>query len=81
MASESSYPRQGVTGTCEMSSHTAVAHISSYVNVTENSQSSLLDAIQLKPVSITVDAGGLFMHYYSGAYNSCSKDATINHAI
>jgi len=64
-----------------MNSHSAVAHISSYVNVTENSQSSLLDAIQLKPVSISVDAGGLFMHYYSGTYQACSKNAVINHAI
>lgn len=36
MASEADYPYEGVTGTCEMSSKTAVAHISSYVNVTEN---------------------------------------------
>lgn len=45
MASESDYPYQGVTGTCEMSSKTVVAKISSYVNVTENDQDSLFEAI------------------------------------
>lgn len=38
-------------------------------------------AIQIEPVSISVDAGGLFQHYYSGPYSACSKDAVIDHAI
>jgi len=45
MTSESDYPYEGVTGTCEMSSKTVVATISSYVNVTENSQDGLFEAI------------------------------------
>jgi C1A family cysteine protease len=67
ICSEASYAYKAVQGTCQSSKKTNVAHISSYTDVTASSLSAMMEAIQVGPVSVAVEADqACFQFYTSG---------------
>jgi len=66
ICSEAAYPYTAEDGTCQSTQCTDVAHISSYVSVTANSESALQQAVAQQPTSVAVDASGSDWQFYSG---------------
>jgi hypothetical protein len=77
ICSEDSYPYQAADGSCQ--SCDAVATISSYVDVTQNSESALQAAVAITPVSVAVDAGQ-FQSYSSGILNG-DCGTSLDHGV
>ncbi len=64
---ESSYPYQGVDGTCQYKAANSGATISAYTDVTSGSEEDLADAVNKQPVSVAIDASHTsFQLYTSG---------------
>ncbi|KPI82686.1 putative cysteine proteinase [Leptomonas seymouri] len=73
----------GETGQCENRPIHKVAWVSSYVELPENDQEALMDAVAFEgPISVSVDASG-WSAYASGIFDECdySVNITQNHAV
>jgi len=85
IASSQAYPYTGRDGKCRYNSSMAGSKITSQVNITEGSETELLDAIKTKgPVSVAYQVSGDFRNYKSGVYDStqCRKGPKdVNHAV
>ncbi|KAM9948884.1 hypothetical protein ACTFIT_010084 [Dictyostelium discoideum] len=80
---EKSYPFEGTDGTCRYKSENSGATISSYVNVTFGSESSLESAVNVNPVACSIDAShSSFLFYKSGIYfePACSR-TNLDHGV
>jgi hypothetical protein len=56
-------------GYCRFEKSSAMAQVSSYVNVTEGDENALLDALTSKgPISVGIDVVESFIFYSSGVY-------------
>lgn len=79
ICTESSYPYQGVNGTCGASSCTKSSFtISSYTDVSAGSTSALKSACDTQPVSIAVDASA-WSSYSGGVFSSCGT--SLDHGV
>merc|ERR1712070_18591 len=85
LCKESAYSYTGVdTGSCESSSCSSVASISSYKDVEEESESALKTAVGTKgPVSVAIEADkSHFQLYESGVLTGTSACGTnIDHGV
>jgi cathepsin L len=54
--------------------------LTAWSTLTKNKARPLMRAVMDGPVAISLDASG-WDSYSSGIYDSCSKDATVNHAV
>ena len=73
----------GKRGDCQMSSCTNVAGsaVTSFTDVTANSEAALETAVAQQPVSVAIDAGGLaFQSYKSGVFTG-SCGTSLNHGV
>ncbi|WVY95384.1 hypothetical protein V8G54_034472 [Vigna mungo] len=78
IASESGYPYQGTGGTCQRTQ--LAAQISGYVDVPENSEEQLLQAVAKQPVSVAVAINQNFRLYESDVFEGpCGPE--LNHAV
>jgi C1A family cysteine protease len=79
---ESVYPYTAVDGTCmyNQSSTTAV-DVSSYLNVNIDDVAAMKAAVAQQPVSVSLDAGHLFMNYSSGVLDSTKCGTKLDHAV
>eukprot|EP00296_Roombia_truncata_P007933 JP446392.1.p2 GENE.JP446392.1~~JP446392.1.p2 ORF type:complete len:367 (-),score=183.63 JP446392.1:44-1144(-) len=70
------------TGTCAYDKSSAVAHVTGFQNIEENSYEALMEAIAtVGPVSVSVDASKWFM-YKGGIFDGCNQvNPDINHAV
>eukprot|EP00931_Biecheleriopsis_adriatica_P013416 TRINITY_DN114803_c0_g1_i1.p1 TRINITY_DN114803_c0_g1~~TRINITY_DN114803_c0_g1_i1.p1 ORF type:complete len:386 (-),score=67.96 TRINITY_DN114803_c0_g1_i1:209-1366(-) len=68
------------TQTCRKNARSAVAQARSFVSLPVNKLEPLMDALQVGPVVVSVDAEPWSM-YDRGIFDGCSRDATINHAV
>lgn len=70
---------RGNTASCKSSSPAVSS--TGWVRLPENSMQPLLDAVTTEgPVVVSVSADG-WTSYQSGIFDSCNRDATINHAV
>lgn len=73
ITTESAYPYQGSTGTCDESKISPVAQNDGFVQLERNNYTDLVTAVATKgPISISVAAGGLGWQLYSGGVYSDS---------
>mmetsp|Transcript_31458 Transcript_31458/g.57102 ORF Transcript_31458/g.57102 Transcript_31458/m.57102 type:complete len:370 (-) Transcript_31458:76-1185(-) len=68
------------TEPCKTDVRSASIRTSGFVRLPVNEYGPLMGAIQQGPVVVSVD-GGPWSSYSSGVFTSCTKDATINHAV
>lgn len=81
IAAEANWPYRGENGVCNENAHQKVATVGGYVRVLENNYTALMNAIQLGPVSISVDAS-TWNSYGGGIFDGCSHSKLdINHAV
>jgi len=74
--------RWGMTGTCDMEKiKNPAVFVAGYSAVPSNNAQATMFALTTKgPLIVAVDAK-LWSFYGGGVFNSCPKDATINHAV
>eukprot|EP00762_Andalucia_godoyi_P006800 ANDGO_00931.mRNA.1 Digestive cysteine proteinase 3 len=82
---ESTYPYRATDGSCKFKSANIGAKITSYVNVTANSNADMMSAVAKGPVSIAIYAAGTSFQFYSeGVYSdpSCLEDISdLDHGV
>jgi len=82
MTTEASYRYQGVTGTCQTSKITPVGYNAGYTKLKVNDYTALIQAVQIGPIAISLDAGGFaeFQNYGGGVVN-CGNSWDVDHAV
>jgi len=65
ICSEASYPYTAAQGTCQTTC-TSVATISSFVDVTAGDENALMNAVNIGPVSVAIEADQECFQFYSG---------------
>jgi C1A family cysteine protease len=81
VTSEDAYPYTGTQGTCNTNVKPA-ATITSFVDVTTNSETALLAAVNLGPVSVAIEADQPCFQFYSGGILSDSSCGTqLDHGV
>ena len=79
---ESSYPYQGYQGQCKYNSALGVVNTRGYVNVNKNDPNAHINALQIGPVSIAMDASSaVFQMYSSGILNSSMCGTSLDHGV
>lgn len=76
---ESAYPYKGVAGKCQKC--TSVTKITSYVDVTPNSESALQQALQFGPVSVAIEADQSSFQFYSSGVLTSSCGTSLDHGV
>ena len=77
---ESAYPYKAVDGTCKAKGGNV--EDSSYVNVQVNSRAAFLQALQLGPLSIAIEADqSVFQFYNGGVLNSANCGTETDHGV
>ncbi|XP_026666042.2 ervatamin-B-like isoform X2 [Phoenix dactylifera] len=82
ITTEDNYPYMAANGTCDTNkTSSSAATISGYESVPANNESSLLQAVANRPVSVGIDGSGQdFRHYSSGIFTGpCETEMT--HAV
>ena len=84
VCTESSYPYQGVGGTCQASSCTAAipkGGVTGYKDVQTSSEQALMSAVAQQPVSVAIEADqSVFQLYQSGVLNgACGTN--LDHGV
>lgn len=81
ITSGEAYPYTAQDGQCK-SGQTAVATLSSFANVAENSEEALLKALNLGPVSVAIQASSqVFQFYSSGVLSDPSCGQQLDHGV
>jgi len=81
ITSEAQYPYTAAQGTCN-TNVTSVATISSFVDVQSGSESALLQAVNIGPVSIAIEADQECFQFYSGGVLSDPSCGTnLDHGV
>jgi len=81
ICSEAAYPYQAADGTCQTTC-TPVAKISSYTNLPQNQESTLIPAIQNGPISIAIEADtDVFQFYSGGVFSDPSCGTNLDHGV
>lgn len=78
---EADYPYTARDGTCRSASEPEYVKVTQIHNVQKDSGAQLKAAINQGPVSVTVDAMGVFMSYSGGIINSSACGTSLDHAI
>jgi cathepsin L len=78
--SEASYPYKGVDGSCKKSC-TKAATISSFTDVTVNSDSALATAVAKNPVSVAIEADQSSFQLYSGGVLTAACGTQLDHGV
>jgi cathepsin L len=81
LCTETAYPYKGVDGTCKSSSCTPAVYISSYKDVTVNSEPALLTAVALTPVSVAIEADQAGFQFYSSGVFSGACGTNLDHGV
>jgi len=81
ITTEAAYPYTAQDGTCQ-SGQSAAATISTYVDVTAGSESALLAAVNIGPVSVAIEADQQCFQFYSGGILSDPSCGTqLDHGV
>ena len=77
----SSYPYTAKDGTCKKCS-TPLCPLKSYVDIPSYSETQLVSALNIAPVSVAIQAdSSAFQFYSSGVFDSTSCGTSLNHAV
>jgi len=79
LCKETDYPFTGVDGKCKQC--TAVSKISSYKDVTQNSEDALTTAVASQPVSVAIQANQNGFQFYSGGVMTARCGTTLDHGV
>ncbi|XP_031502720.1 ervatamin-B [Nymphaea colorata] len=82
LAEEADYPYHGAGGTCNLDKASDVAAtITGYATVPSGNQTALQSAVANQPVSVAIDASGIFFQFYSAGVfaGPCGDD--LNHGV
>jgi cathepsin L len=79
ICSEASYPYTAQDGTCKKC--TVVVEISSYTDVTVDSDSALATAVAQQPVSIAIEADQGSFQFYSGGVMTAGCGVNLDHGV
>jgi len=79
LCTEASYGYTGADGSCR--SCTPVSKISSYVDVTANSEASLQAAVVQQPVSVAIEADQLGFQFYSSGVFTGTCGTNLDHGV
>lgn len=80
ICTESDYPYTARDGLCQ-STCSVSGTVSKYTDVQEGSESDLMSAIQVGPVSIAIDASGMAFQFYSGGVFSSNCGQQLDHGV
>jgi len=81
VTTESAYPYTAKDGTCR-TGQTAAATLTKYVDVTANSESALLAAANIGPVSVAIEADTqVFQFYQSGILDDVRCGQQLDHGV
>jgi C1A family cysteine protease len=78
---ESAYPYQAVQGTCQAQTCTSAATISSFTDVTADSDAALAAAVAQQPVSVAIEADQASFQFYSGGVMTAACGTNTDHAV
>jgi len=82
LTTEANYPYTGADGTCMSPLPTPAVTISSFADVTVNSDSALQTAVALGPVSVAIEADKMsFQFYQSGVYSDADCGDQLDHGV
>ncbi|XP_073154188.1 senescence-specific cysteine protease SAG39-like [Henckelia pumila] len=82
LTTESDYPYQGISGTCNsQKEESSAATITGYENVPVNDESSLLKAVANQPVSVSIDASGQSFQFYSSGVITSDCGTNLDHGV
>jgi len=83
IATEASYPYTAKDGSCKSSFTTALpkGSVTGYKDVTSNSKTAMMSALQLGPVSIAVDGGGMLFQMYSSGVVTGNCGSQLDHGV
>jgi len=81
LCSESAYPYTAVTGTCKSSTCTSVSTITSYKDVTHNSEDALQAAVAQQPVSVAIEADQSGFQFYSSGVFTGTCGTALDHGV
>lgn len=82
IASETTYPYQGVDGKCSASKENShAAKITGYEDVPANSEAALLKAVANQPVSVAIDASGFDFQFYSSGVFTGPCGTELDHGV
>jgi len=80
IASEDDYPYTARDGSCK--TKTSVSTISGYKDVPSRNEQALLDAVNLGPVSVAVEADkSVFQFYHDGVLDNAACGTNLDHGI
>jgi len=81
LCSEEAYPYTGADGTCTSTSCQSVSSITSYQDVSQDSEAALMAAVAQQPVSVAIEADQSgFQFYSSGVFNGACGTA-LDHGV
>jgi len=80
ITSESIYPYMATDGPCKKAEK-AYATLSSFVDVTPNSDTALMTAINQQPVSVAVEADQNTFQFYSGGVMTGACGTSLDHGV
>ena len=82
LCTEAAYPYTGTVGTCASNTCKSAGTISSYTDVTPNSESALQVALASRPVSIAIEADqSCFQFYTSGVLDDATCGTSLDHGV
>merc|ERR1712048_165849 len=82
LTTETSYPYQGITGTCQTSKINPVGFNSGVVNLPGNNYTALISTVaSIGPVAISIAASGMTFQFYGGGILSNCDDFVMDHAV
>ncbi|KAK4756233.1 hypothetical protein SAY87_006360 [Trapa incisa] len=82
ITSDSNYPYQAFHGNCDaLKQNSPVVSIDGYEDVPANDEDSLLKAVANQPVSVSIDAGGMDLQFYSEGVFTGKCGTGLDHGV
>jgi cathepsin L len=82
LTTEANYRYAGRTGTCQTSKIKPVAFNGGLTQLQVNNYTQLMQAVQIGPIAISLDAGGFLTNQaYGGGVVTCGNDWDMDHAV
>jgi len=81
ICSEAAYPYQGVDGTCQSKSCKSVTTISGYTDVQAQSDSALMAAVAIGPVSVAIEADQQAFQFYQSGVFKAACGTNLDHGV
>jgi len=81
ICSEDAYPYTGVDGTCKSSSCSSASTITSYQDVSQDSEAALQAAVASQPVSVAIEADQSGFQLYSSGIFTGTCGTSLDHGV